>query len=146
MHTYKIYDRKSLNLLAEGTLKEKNGEYVIECLVPDSRNAIVFVDGKAMQMCPVRPQKREVVDKDQFVEVYWTYGEEHTRLCDKREDGEDVVWQSKYYHDLNLHVVTKEGNDGKVVKIVLNTEDKRKINLRKIVSENNVVFDKAFGK
>jgi len=86
------------------------------------------------------------VKNSEIVEAYWTYGENYTRLHDKRYDGEDVVWQSKYYNDLNLHVVTKEGNDGKMVKLVLETEDTRKINLRKIVSKNNVVFDRVFGK
>ena len=90
--------------------------------------------------------KDKYVTEDQIVKVYCTYGENHTHLCDKEEDGENVIWKSKYYDDLNIHVVTKEGNDGKMVKLVLETEDTRKIDLGKIVSGNNVVFDKAFGK
>jgi hypothetical protein len=88
----------------------------------------------------------EVVDVSQIIKYYWTYGENYTCLRDKEKRGENVIWQSKYCKDLNLHVVTEEGNDGKMVELTLKTKDKRKIDLRKIVSENNVVFDKVFGK
>jgi hypothetical protein len=82
--------------------------------------------------------------KPKITEIYWTYGKNYTRLCDKKEGEEDVFWQSKYRNDLNLHIVTEEGNDGKMMTFVLETEDKQKINLRKVISENNVVFDKVF--
>jgi hypothetical protein len=88
----------------------------------------------------------EVVDMSQIIETYWTYGENYTCLRDKEDGGEINIWLTRYCEDLNLHIVTEEGNDGKMVKIVLETKDKRKIRLRKIVSENNVVFDKAFEK
>jgi|GEM_PF-4325231 len=65
MHTYKIYDRKNFNLLAEGTLNEVNGQYVLSRVVPDSDSAVIFVDGKMMQMRPVKP---EFVEEDQIEE------------------------------------------------------------------------------
>ncbi|MDR2973005.1 MAG: hypothetical protein LBU83_13960 [Bacteroidales bacterium] len=146
MPKYEIFDRRSGNLLAEGAVKERDGKHVIECLIPNSPDVVVFIDGKMMQMFPAaRPPQPKTVDTDQIVEAYWTYGESYTRLRDKEEGEEADIWQTKYYEDLNLHVVTEEGNDGKVVKIVLEDKDKRKIRLRKIISENNVVFDKVFG-
>jgi len=144
MRKYEIYDRKSCNLLAEGTFKEVNGQYVIQCLLPDSDDIEVFIDGKKVQTVPrIKP---EVVEDDQIKEIYWTYGKKYTRLCNKSGDGDDVVWQSKYYYDLNLHIVVETGNDGKIVWFVLEREDGREIILRKIVSGNHVVFDKVFEK
>jgi hypothetical protein len=144
---YEIYDRKSLNLLAEGELKEKDGKRVIERVVPDCKNAAVFVDGREMRMRLIaNPPKQEVVSMDQIKEAYWTYGKSYTRLQDTRESKGDVFWQSKLYDDLNFHVVTEEGNNGKMVELALETEGGRKINLHKTVSENNVVFAKAFKK
>jgi hypothetical protein len=89
-----------------------------------------------------------MTEKTEFkiMETYWTYGENYTRLCDKEENGEDVSWQTKYYYDLNFHVVAEKGNDGKMMEITLKDDDNRKINLRKVVSGNSVVFDKVFVK
>jgi hypothetical protein len=59
---YEIYDGRSGYLLAEGIFEEKDGAYAAEMIVPDSDNAVVFVDGGVMQLSPViRPQKLEVV-------------------------------------------------------------------------------------
>jgi len=147
MHKYEIYDRKSGNLLGDGALKEVNGQYIIQCLLPNSDDAVVFVDGKMMQKAPhVTP---EFVKEDQIVEMYWSYGEGHTRLKNMK----DGVYKSRRYSDLNFHVETKDGNDGKIVVVTikndndqLRTGGKDKLKLRGTVSDNKVVFDNVLKK
>ncbi|MDR0331335.1 MAG: hypothetical protein LBH93_06465 [Chitinispirillales bacterium] len=89
---YEIYDRKSLNLLADGELKEKDGKYVIERIVPDSQDAVIFVDGWEMRTRLIANQpKQEIVSIDQIKETYWTYGEDYTCLSDAKDGGENDI-------------------------------------------------------
>jgi len=150
MRKYEIYDRKSCNLLAEGTFKEVNGQYVIQCLLPDSDDIEVFIDGKKVQTVPrIKP---EVVEDDQIKEMYWSYGKDHKRLTCKVGSEKDNAWETKRYGDLNLHIVTEDGNDGKKVVVTLeNTDDdiplsveKRKLVLSDTVHKNNVLFENVF--
>jgi len=146
-HKYEIYDRKSGNLLAEGFLKERNGVYEAGMLIPNSENAVILVDGKVMRMCPsvpVRRPKPELVDNDQITNVYWSYGDERKPLKEQVTVGDDLVWKSKYYGDLNFHVETKDGNDGKLVELELEVGDNQTISLRGTISSNSLVFEKVF--
>jgi outer membrane translocation and assembly module TamA len=84
----------------------------------------------------------QIVEADQIKEMYWSYGKEFARL--KSKDAEQDVWKSKYYDDLNFHVETKDGNDGKNVEITVENDEGQLIDLTGIVSESNVVFEKVF--
>jgi hypothetical protein len=79
-----------------------------------------------------------VVEEEQITEMYWTYGEDFTDLGNMKD-----ICMSKYFDDLNFHVETKPGNDGKMVKATIE-RDGQKVILEGIVSENKVVFEKAF--
>jgi hypothetical protein len=85
-------------------------------------------------------QKQDVVEDSEIIEVYWTYGESFTDLG-KRGD----VCISKYYDDLNLHVMTKPGNDGKKAIVTVKHGD-QKTTLDGIVSDSSMVFEKVFVK
>jgi hypothetical protein len=67
MPKYEIFDRKSGNILAEGTLEEKNGMYVMKRLVPVAitKDTIIVVDDRVMETRPVtrvKPTKPKVVE------------------------------------------------------------------------------------
>jgi hypothetical protein len=56
---------------------------------------------------------------------------------------EDGAWITKRYPDINLEIETESGNDGKMVKIIIEDDD-REIDLSGIVSESKVLFEKVF--
>jgi len=148
MPKLQIYRRKDSVLVAECELQKKDGKYTAGMLIPNfpMKDVVILVDGQMMEAQPIIPPKREFVTTNQIKEAYWTYGENHTSLSDSRKDGDITCWKSKKEDDLSLHVVTNEGNDGKVVKFKLKTYDDRIINLRSVVSDNKVVFNKVFEK
>jgi hypothetical protein len=82
----------------------------------------------------------EILEDDQIVRIYLSYGNDFTKLESKDADN---IWKTKYYNDLNVHVETKTGNDGKTVNITVKYGGKE-FELHGIVSKNNVVFEKAF--
>ncbi|MDR2693825.1 MAG: hypothetical protein LBB74_06380, partial [Chitinispirillales bacterium] len=84
----------------------------------------------------------QIVEANQIIEMYWSYGDEFTRL--KSRDTERDAWNSRRYSDLNFHVVTEDGNDGKTVEVTIENDDGLQIDLSGIVSKNNVVFEKVF--
>ena len=74
--------------------------------------------------------------------MYWTYGEDHIKLEKER---------SRHYVDLNLHVETKNYEDGENVKIMLRRDDKlpiydstAEIPLEGTVIDNHAVVDNVF--
>jgi len=98
--------------------------------------------------------KETYVEDDQIVEVYWSYGESYTRLQDKVEGEEDDILWTKYYEDLNLHVETKDGNDGKKVKITIKSfdddlllsDENNELILCDTIHKNSVLVEKVFKK
>jgi hypothetical protein len=142
---YELYDRERATLLAEGVLAEKDGKRVIERVVPDCKDAVLFVDGREIGMRLVKP---DIVEDKDIVDMYCSYGEKHTRLDGS---GEGAVSGTLFYGDLNLHVVTKDGNDGRMVAVEVErpdeeelSEERETLTLRGIVSQNTVVFDNVF--
>jgi len=80
--------------------------------------------------------------KQEVANMYWTYGEDHIKLEKER---------SRHYVDLNLHVETKNYEDGENVKIVLRRDDKlpiydstAEIPLEGTVIDNHAVVDNVF--
>ena len=78
------------------------------------------------------------VGEPKVTEIFWSYGEDHKRLSDK----------SRFYVDMNLHVKTKNYNDGDTVNITLKNDDEQplfgttqKLNLSGTVSNNEVIFE-----
>jgi hypothetical protein len=85
----------------------------------------------------------EVLEASQVTKTYWSYGEGHTQLRNRVKD-EDNVWISKYDDDLNFHVETKDGNDGKIAEFTLKNNNGKEIDLRGTVYGSRVVFEKVF--
>jgi hypothetical protein len=85
----------------------------------------------------------EVLEASQVTKTYWSYGDGHTKLRN-RVKNEDNVWISKYHEDLNFHVETKGGNDGKIAEFTLKNHNGKKIDLRGTVYGSSVVFEKVF--
>lgn len=88
-------------------------------------------------------------DKPSIIDMYWTYGEEHTRL--ECKDVESGIWKTKHYFDLNLHVKTKNYNNGNKINITLEKDsgelwynDTSIIEVSGDVSNNELVLEKTF--
>jgi hypothetical protein len=85
----------------------------------------------------------EVLEASQVTKTYWSYGDGHTQLRN-RVKNEDNVWISKYYEDLNFHVETKDGNDGKIAEFTIEKDNGQKICLRGTVYGSRAMFEKVF--
>jgi hypothetical protein len=95
-------------------------------------------------LAPLEPEVLGVVvvGDNQIIKVYWSYGEDYTSLENKNDDG---TWISRYYSDLNVHIETNAGNDGKTLKTIIEYNG-QEIELSGIVFDNEVVFEKVFEK
>ena len=80
--------------------------------------------------------KQEVEEKEKkpkITKIFWSYGEDYKRLSNK----------SRFYVDLNLHVKTRDYDNGDTINITLKRDDgqplfgtTQKLNLNGKVSNN----------
>ena len=158
---YSIVDADSDDILEEGTISHP---FEIETTFPDDvRKVRFFIDGEEMDLGSdysnsgvgqnsQSTETEDVVEADQIVEMYWSYGEDHKPLKSEAGNGDDDAWKTRYRGDLNFHVVTEDGNNGKNIKITIQNSDdntalsnkKKEIVLSGIIHENSVVFEKVF--
>jgi hypothetical protein len=144
--TYEIYDRECWALLGEGSFHKP---YKIECLLPDSKDILVYADGSEVRLNPEPPSEvrlsegfgEEEDTEPRIVKVYWSYwnGEKYIKV--------DEV--SRHYADLYLIIETKNYVDGDTVNVVLEIDDgdqNSEINLGGTVYDDKAIIENAFEK
>ena len=105
-----------------------------------SQNMVVVDDseGSKVEQASFQPNVNKTKQKE-IVELYWSYGKEHIKLADV----------SRFYTDLNLHIVTKGYQVGESVEanIEYDTEDGvQEFLVSGIVGKDGIaVFEYVFG-
>ena len=99
-----------------------------------SQNMVVVDDseGSKVEQASFQPNVNKTKQKE-IVELYWSYGKEHIKLADV----------SRFYTDLNLHIVTKGYQVGESVEanIEYDTEDGvQEFSVAGIVGNNNIAI------
>jgi hypothetical protein len=100
---------------------------------------------------PNSQETEETHGKPQIKEMYWSFGEKHTRLESKYEESD--IWKTRRYSDLNLHIKTENYNNGDIVSITLEKEDGEPwfdgtsaIEVSGEISNNELILEKVFEK
>lgn len=93
------------------------------------------------QMAELTDIKPRVKKEPKIIEIYWSYGEDCIRLKNK----------SRHYSDLNVHVITRDYDEGDQVCVTISANGKKKlsekldeITLSGSVNDNEVVFMNVF--
>jgi hypothetical protein len=134
-------------LLGEGPFRKP---YKIECLLPDSTDIAVVIDGVEICLEQELPAAGLSVEEEgdtapRITRMYWAYwnGEKYVEL---EENG-----KPRYYVDLAFIVETDNYEDGDIIRFVLKRNDKllicddvSEIYLEGAVVGNKIVFEDPF--